>query len=97
MNNNDIDKETIEGEIDEENSNEEEIDEELYKLLFNKIRLDDNFEDYMIVDKKSPIEKNKNKNKFKNKNNILFDIDNTINKRHFNPRLPPYNKKCLKK
>ena len=95
-NDNTNDNDINEGNSNEECSDEEEMDEELYKLIFNKTKLDDNFEDYIIIDKKIPIEKNKNKSK--TKNNILLNIDNNIiNKRCFNPKLPPYNKKCLKK
>ena len=90
------DEKKDEKEDEEDDDEDDEEDKELYDLLFNKIKLDDNFDDYIIKNKK-PIEKTIS-NKKKINNNIVLNINTEIiNKRAFNPRFPPYNKKCLKK
>ena len=90
-------EEIIKSDNDDE-SEKDEFDEELYKLIYSKIKTNDNFDDYIIKQTKKTTPKNINDNNKKitpknNDNKILFSKDELINKRTFKPRLPPYNKK----
>jgi hypothetical protein len=70
------------------------LDDKTKQTIFDKIKQHDNFDDYNIIPTTSP---NSKKKKFKELKNNIFKIDNIndTNKRTFNPRLPPYNKRNL--
>ena len=87
--------EPLENDNDMEYDEEEDIEynNELYKIIFNKIKKYDNFDDYLI-DKKKNNHKIKSNIQSSKNNKLLLTNDTPISdKRHFNPRLPPYNKK----
>jgi hypothetical protein len=99
--NNDINNDTNNNDTNNYNDNEndndnnddlisnESLDDDIKQIIFNKIKKDDNFDDYLIETNKKNIIKNKN-HKIKI---LLINNINNNQKRHFNPRLPPYNKK----
>ena len=70
------------------------LDEKLKQTIFDKIKQDDNFDDYIIQPTTSP---NFKKKKIKEPKNNIYKMNNNndTNKRTFNPRLPPYNKRNL--
>ena len=93
------DEDEAEAEKLEQKDNElDEEEDDYYDIIFTKLK-DDNFEDYLVE------KKNKINNKIHisqiNKNIKLKDFNKeieinekkNINKRQFNPRLPPFNKK----
>ena len=95
--NNDIINEDNNDIINEENDendsifNEEEYEEdnkELYKIVFDRTKEDDNFDDY-LVEKKKCNQNKKNKTQLPKNNKYILLSSEKINKRQFNPRLPP--------
>jgi len=70
------------------------LDEKIKQTIFDKIKQHDNFDDYNIISTTSPNSKKKKNKEFKI-NILKIDNTNDTNKRTFNPRLPPYNKRNL--